>query len=363
MSTSIQQPAPDMLARHFEHFATREFPGTSPLYEQLSWHIARDSEILALATHATSRPVPNLLLGAVHFLLLQGAEHPLAAFYPDISPGPVTNADPYPAFRSFCNEYAEEIKQLLQTQRVQTNEVRRCAILLPAFGIVAGQARSRPLALIEIGASAGFNLLWDSYGYDYGTGRKYGNADSPVQLSCKPRGEIEPPIPEHFPHIVSRCGIDLQPVNVYDQEAVDWLRALIWPEHTARVELLQHAVEAVRRDPPVIHRGDALELLPEIMEEVPKDAVLCLYHTFVINQFPREARERFAMLMDTYGAKRDLFCISIGAITAPPQLRLLAYQDGEKTEHLLANCSGHAQWIEWLAKNLFSPIDVDEGVS
>jgi hypothetical protein len=290
------------------------------------------------------------LLAAVHFLLLQGAIHPLAAFYPDISPGPVTNADPYPDFRSFCNEHAEEIKHLLQTQRVQTNEVRRCAVLLPAFGIVAERARSHPLALVEIGASAGFNLLWDSYGYDYGTGRKYGNVNSPVQLSCKPRGEIQPPIPERFPHIASRCGIDLQPVDVYDQDAVDWLRALIWPEHSARVELLHHAVEVVRRDPPLIHRGDALELLPEIMEQVPEEAVLCLYHTFVINQFPREARERLATLMDTYGAKHDLFCISIAALgTDGPQLRLLAYQDGEKTEHLLANCSGHAQWIEWLA--------------
>ena len=84
------------------------------------------------------------------------------------------------------------------------------------------------------------------------------------------------------------------------------------------------------------------------MEAVPKEAVLCLYHTFVINQFPREARERFAMLMDAYGAKRNLFCISIAALsTDGPQLRLLAYEDGEKTDHLLANCSGHAQWIEW----------------
>jgi hypothetical protein len=85
------------------------------------------------------------------------------------------------------------------------------------------------------------------------------------------------------------------------------------------------------------------------METVPQEAVLCLYHTFVINQFPRDARERFAMLMDTYGAKRDLFCISISALsTDGPQLRLLAYEDEVKSEHLLANCSGHAQWLEWI---------------
>ncbi len=253
MSTSQQQLSPEMLARHFKHFATREFPGISPLYEQLSTAIANDTEMLALAAHATSRPVPNLLLGAVHFLLLRGAKHPLAIFYPDISSTPVTGSDPYPAFRSFCDEHAGEIKHLLQTRRVQTNEVRRCAVLLPAFGIVAERTGNRPLALVEIGASAGFNLLWDSYGYDYGTGRTYGNVDAAIQLGCALHGKKQPRIPERFPLIASRQGIDLQPIDVNDQDSVDWLRALIWPEHATRVQLLQQAVEVVRRKRPVIH--------------------------------------------------------------------------------------------------------------
>ena len=74
MFTSLQQSSPEMLARHFKHFATREFPGNSPLYQQLSLAISNDAEMLALAAHATSRPVPNLFLGAVHFLLLRGEQ-------------------------------------------------------------------------------------------------------------------------------------------------------------------------------------------------------------------------------------------------------------------------------------------------
>src|SRR5579884_315239 len=151
MIRPMEQPSLELLAKYFEGFAEHTGRDASPLYEKLSLAISSDAELLALAAHARSGPVPNLFLGAVHFLLLQGAEHPLATFYPSMTKTLRIDADPYPAFRSFCIEHAEEIQYLLQTRRVQTNEVRRCSVLLPTFGIVAEYARGRPLTLIEIG--------------------------------------------------------------------------------------------------------------------------------------------------------------------------------------------------------------------
>ena len=349
MMGPIEQPSLEFLARQFVGFAEHTGRDASPLYERLSLAISTDVEMLALAAHATSEPVPNLFLGAVHFLLLRETDSPLAAFYPSMTKMPRTDADPYPAFRAFCFEHAEEIQYVLQTRRVQTNEVRRCAVLLPAFGIVAEQAHGRPLALVEIGASAGLNLLWDRYGYDYGTGRKYGHPGSPVQLSCRLHGDQQPPLPEVFPKVALRLGIDLQPVDVHNSTAIDWLRALIWPEHTTRLELLQRAVEVVQHNSSEMLAGDALELLPGSMASVPEEAVLCIYHSFTLNQFSSEGRKRLAGLLDEYGMKRDLFCISIAAFQLEhPQLRLLSYQNGVKIEHLLANCSSHGLWLEWL---------------
>src|SRR5205085_6851526 len=103
-------------------FAAHAGFDASPLYERLSGEVSKDAEMLALAAHATSQPVPNLFFGAVHFLLLRGVEHPLAAFYPTMTKTPRIDGDPYPAFRSFCIEHAEEIQSLLQSRRVQTNE-------------------------------------------------------------------------------------------------------------------------------------------------------------------------------------------------------------------------------------------------
>ena len=132
------------LARRFAYFAEGEVEEFfSPLYARLCRNIVADPEVLALAARAQpDQPTPNLLLAAVQYLLLKGVEHPLAAFYPGIAGSPDTTNDPYLAFHAFCLEHAEALRPLLATRLVQTNEVSRCACLLPAFGVVAHQAKA-----------------------------------------------------------------------------------------------------------------------------------------------------------------------------------------------------------------------------
>jgi hypothetical protein len=135
-----------------------------------------------------------LLLAAAHYLLLRSVKPrlPLAAYYPSIVGPAARCGDPVPAFRRFCLERQGQIRELVATRRVQTNEVGRCACLLPAFTLAAGMAGGRPLALVEVGASAGLNLLFDRYAYDYGDGVPRGEAGSPVRISCSLRGPAAP---------------------------------------------------------------------------------------------------------------------------------------------------------------------------
>lgn len=335
------------LAQRFAHFADYECKGASPLYERLTRGISADPAMLDLAAQATSRPVPNLFLAAVQFLLLRGAAPDLAAFYPTLGGAPPAT-DPYPLFRAFCLAHADAIHTLLQTRRVQTSEVRRCALLLPAFGLAAARARGRPLALVEIGASAGLNLLWDRYSYDYGAGVVVGDPSAPLRLMCELRGSQRPPIPRAFPAVASRVGIDLHPVDLGDDQAIDWLRALIWPEHVDRVARLVQAVAVARRDPPEVRAGDALDLLPGVLDAVPEQSMLCLYHTFVVNQFSEEGRARLRRMIEQYGARRDLACIAISGVGATdPQIAWLSFSGGAREERLLATCSGHGHWLAW----------------
>lgn len=340
------------LSQRFEQFAAYEAAEASPLYTQMCLAIAQDQALLELAARATSQPIPNLFMAAVQFLLRREAEHPLRDYYPTLGGLRAPDTRAVSLFRAFCLEHNPAIMEILATRRVQTNEVRRCALLLPAFGLVAQHAAGRALALVEVGTSAGLNLLWDHYAYDYGAGHRFGDPASALRLHCDLRGERQPPLPERMPLIGSRLGIDLQPVDVRQNSAVDWLRALIWPEHTARLERLEHAVEIVRDFPPTLQAGDAIVLLPEVLASVPEDALLCLYHTFTLNQFSPEAHERFQVLLDTHGATNDLCCVSILSVGADhPELRLLTYQRGQKSERLLARCDAHGQWIEWLDRS------------
>ncbi|MEI8172358.1 MAG: DUF2332 domain-containing protein [Deltaproteobacteria bacterium] len=337
------------IAESFIHSAAHEFRGSSPLYERLSISISKDPELLDLAAHAISNPIPMIFFAAVHSLLLNGTKHPLTAYFPDITPSSdVSEGDPYPVFRNFCLEHLSEIRRIVSTHHVQTNEVRRSACLLPAFGIVARQAGGLPLALVEIGASAGLNLLWDHYAYDYGNGRFYGDRASPVRLTCALRGNKIPPFPETLPQIASRLGLDLHPIDVREDSSANWLRAFIWPEHTARFEMLERAIEIVRRHPPELRAGDALEQLPSVMATTHPDTALCLFHTFVSNQMSPEGRKYFKQLIADYGSKRDIFCISIDFLDKYPRLELLSYTDGIRDHRHLANCSGHSRWMEWL---------------
>jgi hypothetical protein len=322
----------------------------SPLYEHLASSIAADDDLLAVAAPAPpGQPVPNLLLAAVHLLLLEGARDPLSKFYPDLTDPAAPPASAYPAFRAFCLSHAEAIGHLLATRRVQTNEVGRCTYLFPAFTRVAALARGRPLALVEIGTSAGLNLLWDQYAYRYGDGAVYGKVDSPVQLSCVVRGDRRPPLPSRTPEVARRVGVDLHVVEVRDPDAVRWLQALVWPEHRERAQALRDAIAIARARPLELQSGDGVELLPTILRSVPADVPVCVFHTHTVNQLSTDARARLSALLAEHGRTRELYRLSAEWLgTAHPQLELTAWPGGREAHRLLARCEPHGRWLQWL---------------
>ena len=341
----------ETLSLVFYRFAELECPGMSALYESLCHGIAEDSDVLAIAANARpGQPVPNLFMAAVHWLLMRGCEHPVSAYYPDLTPGPVEPGDPYPSFRSFCLNQREEITALISVRLVQTNVVRRCAVLLPAFAEAIGEARERRLSLVAIGASAGLNLFWDRYAYSYSDGRRWGDGGSSVQLSSVVRGEGRPPLPTSIPDVGFRLGLDLNPVDIRDPDAVAWLKALVWPERREEALILDNAIELAQDNPPHLLTGDALELLSEVLRGIPPDSTLCLYHSHMLNQLSPQARGRFEEIIDQHGAVRDLNLISLEGRAGGHHsaIELTQYQSGSKTTRHLADCDSHGNWIQWL---------------
>ena len=332
-------------------FAEKVYHGSSPLYEQISRRASEDPELLSLALSARKSELsPNLFFGAVHYLLLRGIRHPLSNFYPSLSGPSSREDDPYPFFRSFCFEHRREIEDLISTRRVQTNEVQRCTCLMPAYS-VAYQRAGKPLSIIDLGASAGLHLLWDHYGYDYGEGKRFGDPNSPVQLACVLRGNVSPPFPTRLPLVTYRVGIDLNPIDLNDPDMILWLKALVWPEHRKRAETLNSAIELAKQIPPTVIRNDVLTVLPKVLSKVPVDTAVCITHSHVVYQFPKELRERFFSVMNDCGAHRDIIEISYEWWPGrdKPELELSIFENGAKQEQLLAYCSPHGEWLQWVS--------------
>jgi hypothetical protein len=338
----------EIIAQRFERFATDETVSSSPLYTQLSLAITDDQKVLAIAqTTQEGQPTPNMLFGAVHMLLLKGIEHPLAKYYTATPPN-LWQDDAFPAFKDFCLQYQTDIIPILQKRFVQTNEVRRCAAWLPAFNVVAKLAQ-KPLYMVEIGSSAGLNLLWDSWGYDYGEHGRYGNLTSPLQLTCEVQGENIPPFPVALPEIIGRIGLDLNPLDVTKPDDVLWLRALVWPGQPHRAATLQQALELAKENPPKILKGNALELLPKVLVEAEPNAAICIYHSFTLNQFTPEMRQQLYNIIADKSQSQPIYLLGMESRRGQhPLITLTTFANAANSEQTLARCNAHGAWLEWL---------------
>jgi hypothetical protein len=341
---------PEALAATFRHFAANEFAGYAPLYENLSRGIAEDPAILRLSgAAAIGQFPPNLLFAAVHYLLLSGLDAPIARYFATIDAEPLAPDDgAYPSFRAFCLENATQISDLMATRLVQTNEVGRSACLLPAFAHVAQLGGGAPLALIDVGAAAGLNLLFDRYHFDYGA-LTWGAASSPVRLYSELRSEVKPPLQPGQPVVGYRVGVDLNPIDVTDADEVRWLRALVWPDQPQRAKALAAAAELARRDSPRIERGDAGVLLPALIDEAPSEMTLCVYHSFALQQFPPASRIAFDAALARAAETRPVYLLGMGGSTLLAYVRLSSWENGTPETVQLAECAAHGQWLRWLS--------------
>ena len=339
------------LAQIFKRFSEEIFPGSSPLYAALSKAIAEDIDVLDIASSARGRPVPNLLFAAVHYLLLSGVDSTLSSFYPSLTPDPRPKSEAYPHFREFCLTNESAFRELLSTRLVQTNEVSRCAYLLPAFSLIADDNPSLPLSLVDIGASAGLHLLWDRYSYEYAGHAVTGDTSSPVRIVAGVRGDNMPPIPSSFPPVAFSIGLDLNPVRLADPDSALWLRALIWPEHERRAAQLQAAIGLAIDNPPTLLAGNALETLPDILDRVPSDSTLCIFHNYTFNQLSLEDRQRFDAILDEYSMDRDVYLLSGEGLWGHDYAthELVSIRSDSRSSRKLANVDFHGRWLEWAA--------------
>jgi len=352
------------LAGSFGHWGAQMLP-TLPLYGRISSAAAEDAEVRDLLLEAPAEQrLPVLLFAVVHHLLLSGAEHDLARWYPTVGGRVDADGDPYVDFRNFVLGRRAEVVELLATRSTQTNEIGRCAVLRPAWTVVAEEVRT-PLGLVELGTSAGLNLLLDRWAYAYSPdGPRYGDPTRDVLVQAESRGATAPALKAM--DLGSRLGIDRHPIAVKDEEAARWLLACVWPEQLTRFARLKAAIEIARTDPPPLVAGDIVEALPSIVAAVPEDQHLAVQNSWVLNYLAPEARQRLVATLDKIGSARNLSWVSIESPDFVPDLNfpprpdgaddaggdasvavLTTWRDGHKAVRRMADCHPHGTWLHW----------------
>lgn len=194
------------------------------------------------------------LMGGAHALVLQRRAPALAMHYPSVG-GAWHPEHGWEAFRALLAEQGEEIRPWLDAPP-QTNEVGRAAALI---GGLLHLRSTLPVRLVELGSSAGLNLLADRF-LLRAPGLEQGPADSPVVLDDVWQGG-PPPRPLRF---VDPVGCDPAPVDATSTDGRLRLTAYVWADQTARLERLRGALALAARTPPVVRRSTARDLVRDL---------------------------------------------------------------------------------------------------
>jgi hypothetical protein len=307
----------------------------SPTFVAWALGVVDDPEVRAwIATLPDLKQQPNLVFAAAR-------HHGVPA------PGP------YAGLRDALLGDDGSIRATILARATQTNEVGRLATLTPAFGLLA-PADGGPLALIEVGASAGLCLYPDRWGYRWSTSAGDVVLGEPPYLPCRVRGPA--PLPDRLPEIAWRGGIDLHPLDVTDADEMSWLETLVWPEQDERRERLRQAVAVARRDPPSIVTGDLIAELPSLVERASTYGTVVVFHSAVIAYLPPPRRLEFdALMRDLVGRGACHWVSNEGKQVLPSVTRTgPPIPDGHPTfvlgidGRMVAQTHGHGRSLRWV---------------
>lgn len=315
----------DVAERYRDFAAYAE--GDSDTFVEWALGVAEDPEVHAwLSDLPRGKQQPNLVFAAARW-------HGAAA------PGD------YAGLRKVLLEREHEVKATIRERATQTNEVGRLATLVPVLSLVEG-----PLSLIEVGASAGLCLYPDRYDYDWAPLGGLTGSGGPT-LAASPSGEL--PVPTRHPEVAWRGGVDLNPLDVQDADAMAWLTTLVWPEQDARRERLRAAVQVALQEPTAIVAGDLFDALPGLLDQAAEHGTPVVFHSAVIAYLEPADRARFHELMTVLVGDGACRWVSNEAPQVLPEVtgaydvpagRFVTALDGVP----VALSHGHGHALEWL---------------
>lgn len=289
--------------------------------------------------------LPLRIAGGLHALHLNGADPGLGAIYRDEQ-----GLDDRAIVAAALHRHEAELLPWLDGPP-QTNEAGRSSNFIAAMLWLAQQGLPPQFQCLEIGSSAGINLMLDRYHYDL-CGVHVG--PEPGSMRFKPDWAGSPP-PDRAIAIVATKGCDVAPVDLTDPAQATRLKAYIWPEHTVRFERMEAAIaEAGRQAPDLVCMNAADFIEAELAKPQERGTIRVLMHSIVWQYVPADQQERVTAAMEAAGARatadRPLAWVALEANRIMHLHEMtVRYWPGGDEPRLVTRAHPHGANIEWLA--------------
>ncbi|WP_345770964.1 DUF2332 domain-containing protein [Geodermatophilus normandii] len=346
------------LAEVYRRFGEVDAAGTSPLYERVAVTLSGSHEALrALEAVPARKRHPTVVLAALHDLALAGRAPALAAAHAARDGDAAADAAVDTLVRM-----TDAVVEIAVRRPTRPDETGRCAVLYPVVADAARRAGADAVGLVDVGCSAGLNLTVDRVGITYGDGRFLGDPSSPVQQSCTTVGDR--PVPTRaVPEVVARVGVDVDPLDVTDADDARWLRACLAPDQPERLARLEAEMALAATAPPLLMRGDPVDVLPDALARVPADALPVVTTTWALSRFPPGSRRRFLQRLEEAAAGRTVAWVSAEGVGVAPSVPTLgdrrasghsilgvAVFDGSAPRaEAVGRCWSRGRLLSWLA--------------
>ncbi|WP_068072819.1 DUF2332 domain-containing protein [Novosphingobium lentum] len=286
--------------------------------------------------------------GGLHSLHIAGGEPALDAIYRNASPS--DEADAAAVADVIARRGADLLPWL--DGPPQTNEAGRSSNFIAAMLWLADQGLPPRFQCIEIGSSAGINLMLGRYRYELG-GVGVGPQPGAMRFAPEWRG---PPAPDRAIAIASTRGCDVAPVDLSDPAQALRLKAYIWPEHSVRFERMEQAVAAARQQRPDMVAMNAADFVEtELARPQAAGTTRVLMHSIVWQYVPHDQQARVTAAMEAAGAnatvERPLAWISLEANRTVHHHELTArYWPGGAQRVQLGTAHAHGAWLNWFGE-------------
>lgn len=231
----------------------------------------------------------------------------------------------------------------------QTNEAGRSSSFIAGMLWLADQGLPPRFQCLEIGSSAGINLMIDRYRYELG-GVTVGPVDPVMVFTPEWRG---PRPPDRQIGIDAPKGCDVAPLDLTDPKQALRLKSYVWPEHAIRFERIEAAIAAASAKAPDLVKMNAADFVEQQLALPQAEGTTrILMHSIVWQYVPRDQQERITRAMEAHGKRasqdRALAWVALEADRTLLQHGLrIRYWPGGEEPRLVAAAHAHGAWVEW----------------